>query len=271
MADGAGGFRLWKYYLDCVSADGDVCIAYVAGLRWGPLAVRYAALLESGADGARRERHTYARVPEPVVSAQGIEWRCEPLGVAATWRDAMPAHRATLLDGASGRISWELLAPRATARIERPAGAAVAGWGYAERLELTIEPWRLPFDTLYWGRFHSATDALVWIGWEGDVRLRHIVHNGELLREASFEERTLRFEPGRELHLDDTRMLHDAPVIAAVDRLPRVLRRVPPSFMAAREVKWLSQARLLAGNRAPVHGWALHETVTVRPRVASGR
>jgi hypothetical protein len=263
MAEREGRFRLWKYYLDCVSEDGAVCIGYVARLRWGPLSVGYCALLECDADGTRRERHSYVRVPEPVVSSSEVEWLCEPLGVRGRWSNATVRHEATLLDGEAGRVHWQVLAPRSPASIERPAGP-LTGLGYVERLELSIEPWRLPFETLHWGRFHSDADVLIWIGWDGDVRLRHILHNSELLTDARFGERVLHFEPGRELQLLDTRTVREAPVLAALDRLPRALRRVPPSFMAAREVKWLSQARLSNGDRSPANGWALHERVQFR-------
>lgn len=264
MLERAGGFRLWKYYLDCVGADGTVCIGYVGGLNWGPISLHYAALLECAADGTQRERHTYRRVPEPISSGAGIDWECETLGVSASWRELAPAHEATLLDDAAGRISWRVLSPRGRARITRPAGPPVEGWGYVERLELDIEPWHLPVDTLYWGRFHSEADVLVWIGWEGAVRLRHVLHNGELLGDASFGDGVFGFEPGLELRLMTTRSIHDAPVIAPVGQLPRLLRRVPPSFLTAREVKWLSRASLSSGSRPPTSGWALHERVQFR-------
>lgn len=263
MPERAGRFRLWKYYLDCVGDDGAVRIGYVGGLRWGPLSVHYAALLECDARGAR-ERRTYQRVPEPTADGGGISWECQPLGVSGTWREGTPAHEARLLDGPAGSIDWRVLAPRARGRIEAGPGAPVAGWGYVERLELDIEPWRLPLDTLYWGRFHSPTDVLVWIGWEGEVRLRHILHNGALLAGGSFGGPLLQFQPDIELSLTETRTIRDAPVIAALDRLPRVLRRVPPAFLAAREVKWLSRARLSSPHRAPASGWALHERVQFR-------
>ncbi|NJD09162.1 MAG: hypothetical protein FIB01_01555 [Gemmatimonadetes bacterium] len=264
MPGGKGSFRLWKYYLDCVGADGTVCIGYAGGLRWGPLAVHYAALLEGAPDGGRRERHSYRETPEPRVESGGVHWECAPLGVSGSWRDAVPGYRATLLESAAGTVRWQVLAPKAEARVERAGGGVVTGWGYVERLELNLEPWRLPLNTLYWGRFHSPTDALVWIGWEGDVRLRHITHNDRLLADAHFGEQVLRFDPGLELQLLDTRTIRDAPVIAALDRLPRALRRVPPSFATAREVKWLSRARLSSGQGPPAMGWALHERVRFR-------
>jgi len=257
-------FRLWKYYLDVVGENGDVGIGYVAGLRWGPLALRYAALLESAADGTSRERQTWARVPEPAVGSYGIDWRCEPLGLTGSWTEPVGAHEALLLDDGRGTVRWQVLAARAAVRLERTGQPTLAGWGYAERLELNIEPWRLPIDTLFWGRFHAATDTLVWIGWEGDAPLRHVLHNGELLADATFGKRALRFEPGRELALLETRTLRAAPVVAAMSRLPQVLQRVPPSFLTAREEKWLSLARLSSPHRPPVTGWALHERVRWR-------
>jgi len=264
VAQRSAAFHLRKYYLDCIGPDGSVVIGYVARLRWGPLSLSYAALLECAADGTRRERHTWSRVPEPVVTGRGLSWECDALGVRGSWQDPTDELDAVLPDEHSGFVQWRVLAPRAVARLEQAGLPPLLGYGYVERLELVLEPWRLPFDTLHWGRFHSEHDVLVWIGWDGEVPLRHCTHNGELLSGASFGERVLSFEPGRELRLTSSRTVHDAPVVAAIGGLPRVLRRVPPSFMAAREVKWVSEARLSTTGRPPAAGWALHERVQFR-------
>jgi len=257
-------FHLSKYYLDCVTDDGAGCIAYVARLHWGPLRLRYAALLEWPAGGQVRERHAFGRVAPPQAEGDVLHWSCARLAVRAHWHGAEALPAATLFDGPAGRIDWQVLAPRARARLERTGQPALEGWGYGERLDMTVKPWHLPFDTLSWGRFHSPADALVWIAWDGETTLRHIIHNGELLDEAEVAERSLHFGGDRELLLAHTFTLRDAPVAAALERLPRVLRRVPPTFLAAREVKWLSQARLSNRRVPPASGWALHEWVRFR-------
>ena len=272
MSERAGGFRLWKYYLDCVGADGTACI----GVRGRPAPgdrshCAMPPLLECAPDGTRRERHTYRRVPEPVGSGAGIDWECEPLGVSAQLAGAGARARGDPAEqrGGPGRLASARAARRCAASTGRQpprwsGGATSNGWSS------TIEPWRLPLDTLYWGRFHSAHGRAGVDRLGGPVRLRHVLHNGELLADASFDDQVLRFEPGLELQLEVTRTIHDAPVVAAIERLPRVLRRVPPSFMAAREVKWLSQARLSSVGRVPASGLGAARAGAIPLSAASG-
>lgn len=258
-----GRFHLLKYYLDCVAPDGSAFIAYAARLRWGPLFLHYTAVHESDARGRRRDRHSWSRAPAPVATGGGFGWRCPGLGISAAWRDATPGYEVSLLADGAARVEWRVLAPRAAATIEGPDGG-VEGPGYIERLELTLEPWLLPLDTLHWGRFHSGAGTLVWLGWDGEHPLRDVRYDGRVLPDAGFVSDGLELGSEGELRFTDSQVLRDAPVVAAVAKLPRVLRLLPPAFMKAREVKWLSRARLSLAGLPPESGWALHEQVGLR-------
>jgi hypothetical protein len=67
MADPRPGFVLSKYYLDCVSDDGDVFIAYAAEVRWHALALSYTAVL------VRRATEERKRVARGALSHAGRE------------------------------------------------------------------------------------------------------------------------------------------------------------------------------------------------------
>lgn len=254
-------FRLDKYYLDCIDPDGAACIAYAARLEWGPAALQYAAVLECAADGTRRERHCWRGIAPPVVSDDEIRWQCDALAVRGTWLRTAPPIEATLHERGRERITWHNLAPRARAEV-RCGDACYAGTGYAERLVMTVKPWRLPFDTLRWGRWHGGEDTVVWIAWDGATRKRVVYCNGEPSEDATFEDERIVFG-ARVLSLHDTRTIHDAPITAAIADLPALLRRVPLSFAQAREVKWVSRGCSRAGAHAS-NGWALHEVVRLR-------
>ena len=64
------------------------------------------------------------------------------------------------------------------------------GTGYAERLELSIRPWRLPIRELRWGRFVSEGASMAWIDWQGADPTEVI--------------RALGYEPGKEESPDVT-------------------------------------------------------------------
>lgn len=53
-----------------------------------------------------------------------------------------------------------------------PNGEEFVGTGYAERLDMTLAPWALPFEELRWGRFIGPSRSAVWIYWRGGLERR---------------------------------------------------------------------------------------------------
>ena len=152
--------------------------------------------------------------------------------------------------------------PSATVEV-REGGRLVRGLGYAERLEMTVPPWRLPIDTLRWGRFLAPEKSVVWIDWqrEGDDRSWTFVNGAEVRGEVSEED--VFFEGGRvSLPQRDRLLLRDG-------RLSLLLRnlRLPRSLpaLAIHEMKWRTRGCLQIQGAPPVEGWAIHETVRLRP------
>lgn len=85
---------------------------------------------------------------------------------------------STVYESADGRIDWECRQPAADARVRLAGGREITGLGYAERLRMTIPPWRLPLRTLRWGRFLAAGESWVWIDWQGPHVARFAFRNG---------------------------------------------------------------------------------------------
>lgn len=263
------GFRLTKYYLDCITASGAAYIGYSARLRWGLIDVSYAALLESDESGSGRERQAFTGATDVEARGGTIAWACPKLGVAGRWEATAPPEDACLLDTGHSRIDWAGLAPRAACELRLDGGTPVTGTGYVERLDLTVLPWRLPFDTLHWGRYHGQDDVLYWIAWDGETRLRHARLDGRPLGAAEFAADAIRFGAAAAggddvvLRFLQTRTLRRAPIVTSLESLPALLRRVPSRFHSAEEEKWVSRACLSAQGRKS-SGWALHEQVRLR-------
>ena len=68
-----------------------------------------------------------------------------------------------------------------------------SGLGYAERLVLTIPPWKLPIETLRWGRFLSPSDWIVWIDWQGEHPQTIVYRNGARVAVDELGDEQIRF------------------------------------------------------------------------------
>lgn len=233
MTPAPGTFHLSKWYLDCVSAEGEVFLAYCAELRWRTLCLHYASVL--GHSSSLRE------VPVPLWREGVLEWDAPSLGVRGRWEALDPPIQESLMDGA---CQWRCLAPRARAEV-RVADRSIRGLGYAEHLTMTVAPWRLEIEELRWGRFLSETDGLVWIEWRGSNPVRLRWRNGIRCREES------------RLDLRDREVLREGALVdTALAIIPNILKLFPSRIVGLRETKWRSRAALGA-----TEGWAIHEVV----------
>ncbi|MEX0891548.1 MAG: hypothetical protein WEB88_05200 [Gemmatimonadota bacterium] len=145
-------FRLVKWYLDVVSDDGTAFIGYAARVHWRAFRVRYGATLLSRPTGPLVERSTLSPGSGPLADADGVlGWQCHRLGVDGQWSPTAAPILRRLYRDRTGAVDWECLVPAARVRL-RVGALHLDGWGYAERLVMTLPPWRLPLVELRWGR-----------------------------------------------------------------------------------------------------------------------
>lgn len=262
-AVGKPDFELSKWYLDAVGADGEVFIGYRAELRWRSLRVSYASALTGG---ARQERAAVSvrSGEEPVLRMGSLAWAAPAIGIEGTWTEDAPALLRTLYDGPAGSVVWACLFPRAKAGV-RIGARELRGLGYAERLEMTLPPWKLPLDTLRWGRFLSPERWVVWIDWQAPQRSRTWVFvdgieargAGVSDEEISFEGGKLRLPQASRLRLREGRISH---LLGSLSLPLNLLCRA----RAIHETKWRSRGVLECAGAPPVEGWAIHEVVRFR-------
>lgn len=258
------GFRLTKWYLDCVTPEGHATIAYVSDLSWRGLAFRYASVLRH-ADGRSTTRTSLMRTEPPAVRGPVLRWSCPRLGASGTWQALVPAVAETLLSNRAGQVEWSCLQPAAkvTIRDAERAPHSVAGLGYAERLVTTIAPWRLPIRELHWGRFVSldARTSIVWIDWRGDHAVRLAVRDGVRLG-ADIRADRIAFEDGAVLRLDQRDVLREGTLGSTVLRaVPRLRSVLPRGILGVHECKWRSRGALARAGHPEIDGWAVHEVV----------
>ena len=259
-------FELSKWYLDAVGEDGEVFIGYRADLRWRRLALPYASALTAGVHETRT-RSTARPGKEPDFLEGALAWTEPMLAVKAAWRGAANPIVRTLYEGPEGAVRWRCLLPCARAEVACD-GVVLRGLGYAEHLSMTLPPWRLPIDTLRWGRFLSPEHSVVWIDWrkKGDDRTWIFVDGTEVPGEVSEED--VVFEGGRvRLPQRGRLLLRDGRLSNLLRNLPLPLplrTRLGSRALSIHETKWRTRGFLEFAGAPAAPGWAIHEVVRFR-------
>lgn len=250
------GFSLRKWYLDCVSDEGEVVIAYQAELRFKSVALHFASLLHQQGQQPARVRSTLRRCAVPAATGATLLWEAPALEVAGAWQGLAPAFATTLFEDAGRTVQWRCEQPRSRASIRLPSGRAVEGFGYAEQLAMTVPPWRLPIDKLRWGRFAAARTGLVWIEWQGPHPLRVALLDGVPVELGSAGEDRVDAGPSS-LSLSAPTVLRSGRIgQTALSGIAGLRQSFPLRILRLEETKWRSR-----GTLGSDEGWAIHEVV----------
>ncbi len=258
-------FSLSKWYLDAVSDAGEVFIGYRATVRWGRLGFPYASTLAAGA-GEARTRATVKSEEEPILREGVLAWASSPLGVKGRWHALAAAKVArTLYESPEGSVSWRCVLPAARCELVR-GGQSFSGLGYVEHLSSTLPPWKLPIDTLRWGRFLTEAHSVVWIDWrketEGGPPRSWIFFDGREVR-GEVSEESVFFEGGRvSLPASGRLVLRSGRLSYLLRNLPISLRTSPLArALAMHETKWRTRGCIELPGKPRAAGWAIHEIV----------
>ena len=246
-------FRLTKWYLDCIDESGAVCVAYWARLAFRGIAVSYSSVLH---DGITRE-HLFSIDP-PRLDGDSVSWVAEPLQCSYAMRRRAPGFATTLFDSAEGSAVWRCHMPSADVIVRTPT-RELRGRGYAEVLELTIPPWRLPISELRWGRYNGEDLSLVWIDWKGARPLSVVLRNGMSV-EGSVSSGSVSADDIT-LSIDDGAVIRAATIGDSVARIPLVRFLAPPRILRAEETKWSARGTILRDHQIVERGWTVHELV----------
>ena len=254
-------FSLSKWYMDCVSDGGDLCIGYAAALRWRGLRINYSSMLLRRRNEETSVSTSLQRIAEPAIEGHMLRWSSRPLGVEGTWEALAPPIEQTLLQSPDGSVAWNCLQPKGRAEIRFDHGEPIRGLGYAEHMTMSIPPWRLPIDELRWGRFLSKHDAMVWIEWRGAHPLSLVFRNGALIPRGTVTEQGIATREGETiLSLDEGTVLREGYLIRTVlSAIPGLTEILPVASLRTHERKWRSRGRLC--DAANGEGWAIHEVV----------
>lgn len=249
-------FLFRKWYLDCVRQSGETVIWYAAQLLWRGLSVHYANVLTLSPDIQPQSCTVFRRFPEPKMEGESVIWQPPFSSGNIEWRREDPAISEQLYTADEGSVEWDCLMPRANVY-----GGGFSGTGYVETLRLTIPPWKLPVETLRWGRAHCGKFCIVWIQWLGNHPRADVWINGLSDKDATIDGDQIIWNNGRTLQLTPAQAIREGFVISTVLRESPLLNGILPSKIAnLHEAKFLSRAHYITASEE-YEGWAIHETV----------
>lgn len=264
-------FSLTKYYMDCVTDSGEVVLCYASDLRVGGVHLLQSSILVHGEKSYSRQSFLRGKLPEKEEG--GWVWNCPTLGVKGKWQsDAPAASPVKLYETKEGKsVVWQCLALKADVCISLKGEAEKKGVGYVECLNMDLEPWKLPLESLYWGRLHGATvEALAWIVWEGSEPLALLLKGNKVSYisspvKARHDGTALELE-GMSFEFSCRDVLRSGDISGTALRyLPRMVRHLlPDSILHLKETKWAGPARVL-NSSGELSGFVIHEVVHFKP------
>ncbi len=194
-------------------------------------------------------------IEPPRIHGDVLTWRAEPLQCDFELRKRAPSLEQTLFPG----VAWHCLMPAADAMV-RIRGRELRGHGYAEVVELTLPPWKLPIDELRWGRFGGETLSIVWIDWQGLHPLNVVLIDGCVVRGAVRDGTVTAGDLS--LSIGEDSVIRSAPLSETLAAIPLLTTLVPKRLLHARERKWCGRGTVRRGDDIADRGWVVHEKVT---------
>ena len=256
------GFALTKWYLDVVDEAGRSAIVYWSEISWGPFAVRWEELSSHEPGRTPEHRSNVGAGPAPTRTDGAISWQSSALTADLVCVPWSRAFETRLLERDEGALDWWCEAAGADVTLTRGAGRIVRGAGYAERIVLTIPPWKLPITELRWGRWGSAGSrrSLVWIDWRGASPLTLVLVDGVPREGAVVGDGIIRCG-GEALTLTPGETLHARPLGEVLGRVRPIAGVLPGPWRTVEDRKLRSVGTLWSGHTAVETGWAVSETV----------
>lgn len=253
-------FVLTKWYYDLVDDRSNAFIGYFADLQWGNVKLRYeGSIFFESASRQTKQRNNFrfsSTVSEIDTSESLITF---PSG-RGTWDVLDSSYKAELLGGQTP-IHWECFQPKSDARLTFE-DQTIQGFGYAEKITLRLAPWRLPIKELFWGRYHSMQNTVVWIRWVGPMPKLLIFWNGRLINEGEVTSEIVIFD-GQSILLPRQMEIRNERIRDSLFRgFKKIMKLFPASIMSLQEEKWCGQAMWMVDNKVSDTGMVLHERVT---------
>ena len=256
-------FSLSKWYLDCVTDEGEAFVGYSASLRWKALSLEYSSILVRRSTGEILTRSTLHGGRHPNVEGDSVQWDCPSLKLKGVWKARQQPISHTVFELSDSPLNWWCLQPHAVAEISVGDIGTFRGFGYVDYLNLPAQPWQLPLDELRWGRYLSETDSIIWMDFKGPSPETIVYHNGALSNGAQVTDSEIVLGKNHlNLTLEETEVLREGTLAStALSVIPGINTLLPARMLNTEECKWRSRAFLRKADSTLSAGWSIHEVV----------
>lgn len=255
----SANFFLEKWYLDSINDLGRYCIGYHADVRFLGQSISYSALLSSYISN---QKQVFSRSRNNGLNYEGencLVWKVPKLSLTATMNQQQRVFEKVLFENNEGKVVWACVMPLANTHFTFE-DCEVKGLGYAEKLLLTIPPWKLPIKELIWGRWCAHNKSIVWIEWKGEYPFRLILEDGVEVQPIRITENEIITETFS-LTLDKQSCIRDGKVVNTVlQKIPILNKILPDKIQGLYESKWLSRG-IFRSVECVREAWAIHEKV----------
>jgi hypothetical protein len=251
-------FRLEKWYLNLADASGNALICYSASLRFAAINLNYNGYTFRLSSSTLITKQNSFRPTQTVHQDNGfIGWTVG--SQHAQWKKIDEKIDEVLLANEDGEIRWICEFPKANGSA-RLSSCMIEGYGYAEKIIITIPPWRIPIKELHWGRFLSDNFTIIWIKWIGPIPKSLLFANGKKINGAEINANSIVFEDSN-INIYNKRTLRKGTILSTVfSRFKTIRSLFPKQIMSLSENKWISDGTLSI-NGDQYRGTIIHEVV----------
>ncbi len=267
MSSSQENFRLEKWYLDCITEEGEAMIFYAAKLVWHGFEVQYTSWLHYDPAKGVTNKSRLGQVRFPIITGDSLIWNDSRFGISGKWEALAQPICCRLFESEEGYLDWNCYQPASAVHLEINK-RIIDTAGYAEQLIATLPPWKLNLEKLQWGRSGLPGQNMVWIRWKTDSAKKWTWLNGELISESSVEddeislpEHEIRLFTDKSVTLESEKRIQNL-MVKLIRYLPGIDKSMTLKFLMADETKWLSRTKLEKDGKIINLGFAIHELVT---------
>jgi hypothetical protein len=254
-------FLLQKTYLDGIDKEGNCFILYTAKLKiFGIITIPYSSLIFSNAQHKLLES---SQIKNTILKLENGEMIFENqyFKIKGIWKYTSTQVKRTLYRVQNKALEWNVHHAHTYFKIYFQ-NKLYEGLGYAETLELPFLPWKLPINTLKWGRFLAENFSLIWIEWKGEYPQQILYLNGQLTQNAHISEDKITIPTENiELYFEQKQIIKQAKLLTIAHKYKFLKFLFKDKFLESLEVKYKSKSILKQNDIVIAEGWSLYEVV----------
>jgi len=259
-------FKLEKWFLDCVTDEGNCFIIYASELTWNKWKITFSSVLNYHLSMGIFYKPKIGNSHFPEIRGSFITWQDNYFKIEGNWNGKTQAIHENLFENKTGCLAWNCYQPMSSVTLNFNKKEYV-GLGYAEKLVLSVVPWDIPMDELRWGRFLSDAYHIVWIEYKREQTNQWVWVNGEKVENWDIfdnriynDSRHLELLFGEKIVLEKEKKILNV-LKGLIKYLPGFKRNIPLKFLNADEKKWLNKSTLKIDDQIICSGWTIHEYV----------